>query len=106
MTSTLLACAALAALPALALPDKFKDEDGSVDLSSYLLRHSGVLPVPVIVTEPAVGYGGVIALAYFSQSFEQRAQDARARGDAVTPPDITVGVGLKTENVTWMGGVG
>src|SRR4051794_10880522 len=89
------------------LPAKFKDdEDGSVDLSDYLLRHSGVLPVPIIVTEPAIGYGGGVALAYFSQSFEQRAQEALARGDPVTPPNITVGFGMKTENGTWAGGVG
>jgi hypothetical protein len=89
------------------LPERFKDaEDGSLDLSDYLLRHSGVLPVPIIVTEPAIGYGGGVALAYFSQSFEQRAQEALARGDPVTPPNITVGFGMKTENGTWAGGIG
>lgn len=105
-----LACAVALAFAGAAradLPEKFRDpEDGSVDLSNYLLRHSGVLPVPIIVTEPAVGYGGGLALAYFSQSFEQRAEEARARGEAVTPPNITVGVGLKTENGTWAGGLG
>src|SRR4051812_32272791 len=87
-------------------PSKFRDEEGAFDLSNYLLRHRGVLPAPIIVTEPAVGYGGGVALAYFSQSFEQRAEESRAKGVAVTPPDITVAAGGKTENGTWALGLG
>ena len=87
--------------------DKFRDaDDGAIDLSDYLLRHRGVLPVPIIVTEPAVGYGGGVALAYFSQSFEESARISQERGEAVIPPDITVGVGFKTENGTWGAGAG
>src|SRR5215211_3053741 len=33
-------------------------DDGRVDLSDYLLTRKGFLPVPIIVTEPALGYGG------------------------------------------------
>jgi len=92
---------------AQALPDRFVDaDDGELDLSDYLLRHRGVLPVPIIVTEPAVGYGGGVALAYFSQSFEQRAEASRAAGEPVIPPDISIGFGLKTENGTWAAGAG
>jgi hypothetical protein len=37
---------------------KFTDpEDGAFDLSNLLLTHRGVLPVPTLITEPAVGYG-------------------------------------------------
>jgi hypothetical protein len=99
---------ALAAPAATAeVPSKFRDEeDGALDLSDHLLRHRGVLPVPILVTEPAIGYGGGVALAYFSQSFEERALASRERGEAVVPPDITIGVGLKTENGTWAGGAG
>src|SRR4051812_30587719 len=80
---------------------RFRDaEDGALDLSDYLLRHRGVLPVPILVTEPAIGYGGGVALAYFSQSFEESARASRERGEAVTPPDISIGVGIKTENGT------
>lgn len=33
--------------------------DGSVDMSDYLQNNSyGFLPIPVVITEPAVGYGG------------------------------------------------
>ncbi len=39
--------------------ERFTDpEDGSFDASEYVLDHEGVLPVPIIITEPAVGYGG------------------------------------------------
>ena len=96
------------AMPAFAADTgRFRDaEDGAFDASDYLLRHRGVLPVPIIVTEPAIGYGGGVALAYFSQSFEERARESRERGEAVVPPDVSIGVGLKTENGTWAGGAG
>ena len=106
-----LAAAALllaSAGPALAqVPERFRDaEDGQLDLSDYLLRHRGVLPMPLVVTEPAVGYGGGLALAYFSQSFEQSAEASRAAGEPVIPPDIAVAAAIKTENGTWAGGAG
>ena len=97
-----LALAAAWAGPAFALPEMLRDpEDGQLDLSDYLLKHRGVLPIPILVTEPAVGYGGGLALAYFSQSFEERATASRAAGDPVVPPDISIGMGVKTENGTW-----
>ena len=44
----------------------FRDpEDNAFDMSSFLLEHRGLLPVPVIITEPAIGYGGGAALLYF-----------------------------------------
>ena len=87
------------ALPAWALPEKMTDkEDGAFDLSDYLLLHRGALPVPIIITEPAVGYGGGIAIAYFSQSFAEQAEKARAAGETVIPPDIAVGGAFKREN--------
>ena len=87
--------------------DKFYDEsDGKFDLSDYLLRHKGVLPIPLVITEPAVGYGGGVALAYFSQSFEQRAIESQRLGKPVAPPDISLGAVLGTENGTWMAAAG
>jgi hypothetical protein len=85
--------------------DRFTDAtDGRFDASDYLLRHRGVLPMPLIVTEPAIGYGGGLGLAYFSQSFEESAEAARAKGERVEPPDISMAFGLGTENGTWAGG--
>ena len=37
---------------------KYRDlEDGQFDISSYLATPKRFLPVPIVVTEPAVGYG-------------------------------------------------
>lgn len=80
------------------------DSDGRFDLGNYLLRHRGVLPIPMVITEPAVGYGAGVALAYFSQSFEQRAEESRRQGLPITPPDISMGAGMATENGTWFAG--
>ena len=33
-------------------------EDGAFDASEWLLDRRGLLPVPIIITEPAIGYGG------------------------------------------------
>ena len=103
-----LAAALVAAASALAhagVLDTFLDEsDGRFDLGNYLLRHRGVLPVPMVITEPAVGYGAGLALAYFSQSFEQRAEQSKRLGKPVVPPDISLTAGLATENGTWLAG--
>src|SRR4051812_29767531 len=86
--TTMLAAGAWFSTPVDAFDlSRFRDEDdGAIDMSNYLLRHSGVLPVPILITEPAIGYGGGFALAYFSQSFEESARASRERGEAVTPP--------------------
>src|ERR1700691_3695363 len=65
----LLGCVVLtASLTSVASAEgKFTDaEDGMFDLSDMLLSHRGVLPVPTIVTEPAVGYGLGLGLLYFT----------------------------------------
>src|SRR5512139_1687709 len=52
--------------------DRFIDpEDGQVDLSDHLLKHRGLLPVPIIITEPALGYGGGLAALWFKESMEE-----------------------------------
>lgn len=45
-------------------------EDGKLDVSNYLASANGFLPVPIIITEPAVGYGLGAAIAYFHQPKE------------------------------------
>ncbi len=41
------------------------DKDGSFDVSKFLLTRGAFLPVPMIITEPAVGYGGGLAAIFF-----------------------------------------
>ena len=55
------------AAAAASRPSLFRDpEDGAVDLSGWLASRTGVLPIPVPITEPAVGYGGALGLVHFS----------------------------------------
>jgi len=75
---------------------RFTDpEDGQIDLSRILEKPSGFLPIPLIVTEPAVGYGGGV-VGMFLRPREEAGAEGWAR------PDISAVGGLATENGTWM----
>jgi hypothetical protein len=75
-------------------------EDGMLDASDYLASAKGFLPVPIIITEPAVGYGLGLAVAYFHAAREMDPEEHPHRG----PPSISVGFGAKTENDTYLYG--
>src|SRR5262245_34572443 len=80
--------------------DRFRDpQDGQIDLSSFLENPRGFLPVPIIVTEPAVGYGGGLAGMFLRPRKE-------AGGEGWARPDISVVGGFATENGTWGGFAG
>jgi hypothetical protein len=88
---------------ARALPGQFVDpEDGKFDMSQYLASRYGFLPVPMIITEPAVGYGGGLALGYFHALKELDPSEHPHSG----PPAITMALGALTSNGTWMAGAG
>lgn len=79
--------------------DRFVDEqDRKFDLSQHLLQHRGFLPVPIIVTEPAVGYGLGAALLWFSESLAEARDRSAARGERFAPPNVGALAGFKTEN--------
>ncbi|WP_165856833.1 BamA/TamA family outer membrane protein [Marinobacter sp. JSM 1782161] len=75
------------------------EEDGMFDVSRYLSTlRSGFLPVPTIITEPAVGTGLAVAGVFFHESEAQKKQDASTR--PLLPENISI-VGLgATENGT------
>ena len=73
------------------------DLDGKLDASDYLAGARGFLPVPIIITEPAVGYGLGGAVAYFHPPKKLDPEQHSHRG----PPSITVGFGAITENGTY-----
>jgi len=75
----------------------FDPGDGQLDLSNWLLDRDGFLPVPIIITEPAIGYGGGLALAYFHDKFGSREGG---------PPSVSAVAGAATENGTWFAGAG
>jgi len=77
------------------------EEDGAVDLSEFLNSTTGFLPVPIIITEPAVGLGGGFALAYFHK--RKGEQGDRPKG---LSPTVSFAAGAYTSNDTWFAGGG
>ncbi len=69
-------------------------EDGWFDMSGMLQQTYGFLPVPLIITEPAVGYGGGLGLMFLSKPLPN-AENGLGR------PNITLIAGFGTENGTW-----
>lgn len=81
-------------------------EDGMFDTSKYLSENKlGFLPVPVIITEPAVGFGLGAVGVFFHESAAQRKQRIEG-GNSLLPKNVSF-VGLAaTDNGTWGGGFG
>ena len=80
----------------------FKDmfiskEDGAVDMSAFLNSTTGFLPIPIIITEPAVGFGGGLALAYFHKG--KAFDNAGTKG---LSPTVSFAAGAYTTNGTWL----
>ncbi len=71
-------------------------EDGKLDIGDYLSSTTGYLPVPIIITEPAIGFGGGLAVAYFHPPKELDEDAHPHKG----PPSISVGFAAGTENGT------
>ena len=85
----------LASYPFQAIGSRFFDEEsGDLDLSEHLLTHKGVLPVPIIITEPALGNGLGLSAVYFEESINDR----MSKSDHFSPPNISLLGGFKTEN--------
>lgn len=86
----------------------FRDpEDGAFDLSAWLLEHHGFMPVPIIITDPALGYGGGVALTFFHRPSGSPATRTGPDGKpTMIPPNIVGIMGMKTENGSTAYGAG
>jgi hypothetical protein len=73
--------------------DVVDPQDGQLDVSAFLERAAGFLPVPIVVTEPAVGVGGGVVLAFLRPRRE-------AGREGYARPDISAVGGARTENGT------
>ncbi len=83
-------------------PYLFKDSiDGATDLSGFLNTATGFMPVPTVITEPAVGYGGGLIGLYFH---DKSGPETTRYGQL--PPRMSFGGGMLTENGTWAGLIG
>ncbi|MBE9564513.1 MAG: BamA/TamA family outer membrane protein [Proteobacteria bacterium] len=92
--------------------DGFTDpEDGMFDVSHWLAEKKGFFPVPIIITEPAVGYGAGAALVFLhdplagrvpdGETYDPHSKDAEGK---LIPPSISAVFGMYTENDTWFAG--
>jgi Omp85 superfamily domain len=83
-------------------PLSFIDQtDGQLDMSDFLLKHKGALPVPIVITEPAVGYGVGLGLLFFSGPVAEEAANSAGDERNRTPPNVTALGGMYTQNGTW-----
>lgn len=77
-----------------AMARMFDPADGQLDLGELLASARGFLPIPVIVTEPAVGYGGGL-VGLFVRPRREAGDEGWSR------PDLSGVGGFGTENGTW-----
>jgi hypothetical protein len=92
------------------LKEVIDPQDGKLDVSEYLGKATGFLPIPILITEPAVGIGGGFALLFFHDSIQNRAELSKKKKQngspvKVPPPSVSGVAGFGTENGTW-GGAG
>ena len=94
--------------------DQFIDPtDGMLDASAFITENAyGFLPIPVVVTEPAVGIGGGVVGLFFHESEDDRdarMETARSSDDAsryLMPPSVSVVAIAGTSNGSVFGGAG
>ncbi|MBN3583092.1 BamA/TamA family outer membrane protein [Algoriphagus aestuarii] len=70
------------------------EEDGKFDLSNWIIEANGFVPIPLLITEPALGgFGGAMGLAFLNPV-------------PGSPPNITTVLAGYTANKTWfVGGI-
>ena len=84
------------------LSDNFIDPgDGYFDMSSWLRQKTAFLPVPIIITEPAVGYGGGLAAVLF---FPGKVLGRYSDDGRLVPPSVTGVAAAGTENGSQIAG--
>lgn len=80
-------------------------EDGQLDASRYISQTPlGFLPVPSIITEPAVGTGLALMGLFFHDTDKNKHTEHTEK--PLLPKSISIVGAMKTENGTWGAGVG
>ena len=75
--------------------------DGKLDLSNYIIKLHGLVPIPFIITQPALGSFG-LGVAPLLITPKKRPEGYKG----YIPPDITAAFGMYTANNTWGVGAG
>jgi hypothetical protein len=71
-----------------------------LDMSNTLLNRNGVLPVPIFITEPAIGYGLGLALLHFSLP-KDTGIDTTSSDTSTARPNVTGIAGFVTNTHSW-----
>src|SRR5262245_26755024 len=78
---------------------QFKDpEDGAFDMTQFILSKHGFLAVPIVITDPAVGYGGGAALLFLKYAPDP--PPGAPRPKRYVPPSIPLAAGGMTDHGT------
>lgn len=77
-------------------------KDGNLDMSQWLAGKTGFLPIPILISDPAVGYGGGLGLAFFHDSKDELQEEVGEDGVLSLPPSVSFLVGAGTENGSWL----
>lgn len=72
------------------------NDDGAIDLSKFLDSPHGFVPFPIIITQPAVGYGGGLGILFI--------KDKKKKSLKRQMPVIAGVAGAGTQNKTWLVG--
>ena len=80
--------------------------DGKLDMSQWLAGRTGFLPIPIVISDPAVGYGGGLALTFFHESKDDKLVEVGEDEMLTLPPSVSFAVGAVTENGSWLGAGG
>lgn len=77
--------------------DPFKDTlDNKLDVSNFLINMKGFMPVPILLSEPALGNFGVVAALVFISP-----QKDTSNKDRFHFPTMNMGMGMYTANNSW-----
>ena len=94
--------------------DQFMDpSDNQFDMSGFLGTRVGFMPVPIIITEPAVGYGAGAAALFLHDPLVGRTEEGEVfdplkpgQSGRVIPPSVSGVAAAGTQNGTWfLGGM-
>ncbi|MGX5820357.1 BamA/TamA family outer membrane protein [Chitinophaga lutea] len=80
--------------------------DGAFDLSDWIIDAHGFVPIPVPITEPAIGYGGAIMPVLITPRKTPAEYGKKKKKLAPSAPEITGAMAMYTSNKSWAAGAG
>jgi outer membrane protein assembly factor BamA len=83
----------------------FRDStDGAFDVSEWVITAHGFIPIPMLITEPALGnFGGAIVPVFITRNAPYLDSIGGKLVAQQVRPNIYAGVGAYTANGTWLG---